>query len=948
MVWEAIAISLAVSLAAQGTAALLTPSQKIDKGGLNDLSVPKSSYGATIPECWGQVELAGNLLWATAIKEVTKTEQQGGSGSGAQVTERSYFGNFAVLFAYTPHRPAEEFLRIKLNGKVVYDLTDPSPLAQQTSTDFASKYVRFYYGTATQNSDPLIASTTPIQSYDYGLPHNPQQREAALTSLGLPPNLNHIPAYRYKVYAVFENLPLADYNNAIPAVKAEILFNSNNTAETIITDICDRVGISDFDTTAITNIEVPGFYLDRQIPATEAIRFLQQAYFFDIIKSGKTLKFIPQSFIRPITTIPETDLAAVELGQNRTQTFSLPKPDTSDLPESVEVNFLDKENSYDNGNVISRSQVAGSKKKESYSFPIVMTSSKAQAIADTLLHKFYLESITLELDLPPKYAYLEVGDWIEIAIDLEPYTLQITKIQMGANRLLKLNTKLVDAANLSNLTTTTTISTGGYNPPVTTPPKIPGNTHLQLMDINLIKDEDADNGIYASAYGTGNWLGCSIYASTNDTSYYFTGKTIDSPGTIGTLASNFDSSSTSLLVSLDSGSFESIAPSDLAAGINKLLVGNEIIQFQNSAPNGNNHQLTGLIRGLRGTESFKNTHTLGERVVLLTGSSANIVRLPGKTSDLQQLRYFKAPANGQSLNSATSSSLTIQGLSLEPYSPVNLAATKDNAGNITLTWNRRDRHAGDATTYDNLPLSEISEKWEIEVLGGNAVIRLLESSKPTLVYSSSQQITDFGSNQSSITVKIYQISATVGRGYAFTANLTPSLLQPPPVVTKIQPSTITLGDTIHIYGTGLNPITEVKIGTVAGTNFVNHSDTHLSCKFDLPAVSGLLDLYVGTTVFNTDEYLTILNIDLSGYMKKIDYLLSSTQLINPAKISYPVPAPYTLPYTLLTTDLGLELAFTNATGILTIPAAGTNFVTGWGCVVSLTGTGSITIQRSGG
>jgi Putative phage tail protein len=464
----AIAVSLVVSAATSAAAAALAPSQKIDKGGLNDLSVAKSSYGETIPQCWGQIELAGNLIWATKIKEVTETQQQGGSGAGATVTDRSYFGNFAIAFAYTPHRSAEEFVRIKLNGKTVYDPTNPDPIAQQASNDFASQYLRFYYGTSDQQPDPLIQNTTPVQSYDYGLPHDPIQRANALTALGLNPNLNHVPAYRYKVYVVFENLPLKDYSNSIPAVKAEILFNTNNTLETIITDLCTQVGITSIDTSLIANISVPGFYLDRQIRASEALRILQQAYFFDIIKSGDKLRFISESATRPTISIPLSDLGASESGQNKSDTFALPKPDPYDLPESVEVNFLDLENSYDNGNVIARSQVAGSKKKESYSFPLVMDSAQAQAIADILLHKFYLEAMTLDLDLPPKYCYLEVGDRLEIQLYSEYYTWQIIKIQMGANRLLKLNTKLVDAANLNNLTTTTTISTGGYNPPVLT------------------------------------------------------------------------------------------------------------------------------------------------------------------------------------------------------------------------------------------------------------------------------------------------------------------------------------------------------------------------------------------------------------------------------------------------------------------------------------------------
>lgn len=996
----AIAVSLAVSAATSAAAAALTPSQKIDKGGLNDLSVPKSSYGETIPQCWGQLEMAGNLIWATALKEVAETEQQGGSGGGATVTERSYFANFAVMFAYCPNRSVQEYLKIKLNGKTVYDPNNSDSEAQTASAEFASKYLRFYYGTESQTPDPLIQSTTPVQSYDYGLPHDPEERETALIELGLDPDLNHIPAYRYKAYVVFENLPLADYNNAIPSVKAEILFNENNTAATIVNDLCSQVSVTDINTTDLESIEVPGFYLDRQVPAYEGIKFLAIAYFFDIIKSGKTLNFLSQLSARPTIAIPVSDLAAHEDNGNRGDTFSFSRPDPQDLPESVEINFLDQENSYENGNVIARSQVAGSKKKESFTFPIVMTSAQATAIADTLLHKFYLESITPELSLPPSYAYLDVGDWLSVELNGELLTLQITKIWLGANRLLKVNTKLVDAENSFSISPVT-IPSGGYNPPVVDKPKGIANTTLELLDIHLIKNDDVDNGIYATAYGSSkSWKGCSIYASADGDSYYFTKKTLDAPGTVGQLTSNFNSSSTSLIVSLLSGSFESVTTASLDSGVNKLLVGNEIIQFQTvvlnglpSASGGNNYELSGLRRGLRGTESYKDAHSIGERVVLLTGKGSSIVRLPGVTNDLNQLRYFKAPSNGQGLNAAVAVPITIQGLSLKPYSPIDLVATKDNVGNISLSWTRRDRKAGDPPFIENSPLSEAEEKWEIEILTtNNTPIRLLESDKPPLVYTAQNQITDFSLIQSSLSVAIYQISAVLGRGYPLATTITPTVLQPPPAITDVVPSTVNLPATIDIYGTGLNQVTAIGLQNIVATNFIYHDDTHITCTFADPAtVSGYIGLYTvdPQTVNNvpdvpTTAYLNILpTVDLSdyvtqtqlttalsnyvtnaslantllsyatlavldNYMLKANYTHASNLLINQAKISYPVSSAKTLPYTLAAADLGLELAFDNATGILTIPSSATGFVTGWGCVVSLTGTGSITIQRPGG
>ena len=49
---------------------------------------------------WGRARLSGQVLWATALEETVATSEasSGGKGgdSGAEITEYSYFANFAV------------------------------------------------------------------------------------------------------------------------------------------------------------------------------------------------------------------------------------------------------------------------------------------------------------------------------------------------------------------------------------------------------------------------------------------------------------------------------------------------------------------------------------------------------------------------------------------------------------------------------------------------------------------------------------------------------------------------------------------------------------------------------------------------------------------------------------------------------------------------------------
>lgn len=48
---------------------------------LADLSVQSSSYGKTIPVAFGNVRLAGNIIWSLPIKETVTTQNVSGGGA---------------------------------------------------------------------------------------------------------------------------------------------------------------------------------------------------------------------------------------------------------------------------------------------------------------------------------------------------------------------------------------------------------------------------------------------------------------------------------------------------------------------------------------------------------------------------------------------------------------------------------------------------------------------------------------------------------------------------------------------------------------------------------------------------------------------------------------------------------------------------------------------------
>ena len=102
--------------------------------------------------------------------------------------------------------------------------------------------------------------------------------------------------------------------------------------------------------------------------------------------------------------------------------------------------------------------------------------------------------------------------------------------------------------------------------------------------------------------------------------------------------------------------------------------------------------------------------------------------------------------------------------------------TPRTSGDLTIRWTRRSR----ALAADNwggleVPLAEELEAYEVEILDGVTVKRVLSTATTSVVYPSAQQATDWGAllgPGDSLTIRIFQLSALFGRGAPKTATLT--------------------------------------------------------------------------------------------------------------------------------------------------------------------------------
>jgi hypothetical protein len=104
-------------------------------------------------------------------------------------------------------------------------------------------------------------------------------------------------------------------------------------------------------------------------------------------------------------------------------------------------------------------------------------------------------------------------------------------------------------------------------------------------------------------------------------------------------------------------------------------------------------------------------------------------------------------------------------VSLRPYSPV-LPRARRNGAVVEISFVRRSRIDADGWGLLEIPLGETREEYRIEILDGTLVKRSVTVSAPNLIYA--DETLDFGAAQNSLRLRIAQMSAVAGAGFAQT------------------------------------------------------------------------------------------------------------------------------------------------------------------------------------
>ncbi|WP_137179222.1 phage tail protein [Roseomonas sp. AR75] len=555
----------------------------------------------------------------------------------------------------------------------------------------------------------------------------------------------------------------------------------------VVQQLCTRAGLApgDINVAGLTD-GLRGYVLPRPMSARDAITPLAGAFQFDAVEQDDVLVFRKRAG-GVVATVPYADLV-----QERPDTSALSEQRAQDaeLPRELTVRFLDVDragepNAQSWRRPVSPTPTVAATATSTLDLPIPLTGGEAKAIARRLITATWRERTRLSFAVGPRHARLVPTDPVTLGLaDGATLRCRVLSTQLGANWTTRIEAVTEDAAAYA--LTAPADGGSGWVPP-TLP--LPYAVRLLLPDLPLLLDADDLGGgglrEYAliGGYRGQAFRGATLFRSPDLLAWEELGAVTRSAtwGVVTAMPAAPRSpwiwdEAGALEVQLESGALEGASALEVLNGENTAaLIGvdgmAELIQFRDAADlGGGRHRLTTLLRGRRGTEDLIAARGVGDVFVLLDDA----LRFQAATSEIAATRHHRAPSIYETVETAAATvTKSIRGRAERPYAPAHLAGSRDEDGNLSITWIRRTRiNGGWADGTGEVPLSEAAEAYEAEILDGETVVRTLSGlSAPAATYTAADQIADFGAPQASITVRVFQLSANVGRGIAARANL---------------------------------------------------------------------------------------------------------------------------------------------------------------------------------
>lgn len=526
--------------------------------------------------------------------------------------------------------------------------------------------------------------------------------------------------------------------------------------------ICGWVGFvdTDLDVTGLvgSNTIVRGYVIDNMMSPREALNPLFSAYLFDGYETQGKIKFN----LRANTGFFTVDTEDFVGKRDNPAGYEIERAQETELPSATRVSFMDEEKDFQIGSTGAQRQTTTSARVVELRFPIVLPESIVRIISEIVIQESWAARESIEFTLPPNKIGFDPGDGVLLNIAGRELAFRMTGISKGA--ALEVTAEGMDTTIYDSLVS----GVGGSTSETVT---IVGKTVLRFLDLPLVTGEEpspwatrvaAYQGPFPPAVNIFEDTGTDLLLNTQ----------IFAPTQMGILAADLPAGPHEIIdegniiqIDVNDTGFQVLGDTELnvrnGANAIAILTTNgdwEVLKFVNSAlQTGRRYNLTRLFRGQLGTYPImQDPIPAGQPVVFLDATTLATLNVPeSRKFDSIDWRYGPNvyPTGSPFYQNATH---TGQAVGQLPYPVADIQFYKESATDVRIEWKRQTRFGGEGYDQATVPLNESSEAYEIDLLNASDVLLLtVSTTSPSYTYASAPSV---------FKARIYQMSASVGRG----------------------------------------------------------------------------------------------------------------------------------------------------------------------------------------
>lgn len=499
-----------------------------------------------------------------------------------------------------------------------------------------------------------------------------------------------------------------------------------------------------------------GFVIGQTTSARKLIDELLALYGATATMSGDTLKF---------STLKRSSSQSIDVDDfvdADTSRYTLHHAQETDLPKEAIVYHSVCTNKVEETASHSRQLPGHNSRQVQFQLPIILPASVGVQLADARLHDAWAGNTTLRFSLPTNQLEIECGDVVSFNDIRLAGLWQV--VEMDEAETLQLELRKVSFHEQSAQSALQIPEQSGtladYGRPL-----------ALLMDIAFIPSTIDQLPRLTTALFADPWASSYLFASSQTDSNYKSRKLSSKQARIGKLVQALPAGpegrwdyANHIFVQMINGSPSSVDKLSVLSGDNILCIQNdsggwEIIQFQHAQLMENGKwKLSSLLRAQQGTEYEMNVGNTAQNYVVFLDGQTDSIELGQELRNLP-LNWRVGPALYQVADSRyQSQNLICSDRSSKCLSPVHIQAKMNANGDISLSWIRRSRIAGDDWEAVEIPLGEPHESYQIDIVSNNQVVRSIQRTDTTAIYTYGQQLADLAAFPSDVEFRIAQLN----------------------------------------------------------------------------------------------------------------------------------------------------------------------------------------------